>query len=133
MAVEFVISDLFPVPVDELYSSWLDSDLHTQMTGGKAEVSNQVGAKFTAWDGYIEGKNLDLEPPSRILQSWRTSDFGENDPDSILEITFIAQGGDTMVTIKHSVLPADGMRYHQGWVDAYFTPMRTFFQNKVGR
>ena len=128
MAVEFVISDLFPVSVEKLYSAWLDSDIHTKMTGGKAEVSDQVGGEFTAWDGYIEGKNLDLEPPSRILQSWRTSDFQENDTDSLLEITFIAQGGETMVTIKHSELPADGMQYHQGWVDAYFTPMRSYFQ-----
>lgn len=131
MAVEFVISEQFPVPTDELYFAWLDSDLHTKMTGGKAEVSDQVGGEFTAWDGYIKGKNQDLEPTNRILQSWRTSDFDEEDPDSLLEITFIPQGGETMVTIKHSELPEHGMQYHQGWIDAYFSPMRSYFEAKT--
>jgi uncharacterized protein YndB with AHSA1/START domain len=128
--IKFRISELFPATPEVLYKAWLNPDIHTDMTGGKAEVSDQVGEDFTAWDGYISGKNLELQPPLRILQSWRTTEFSASDPDSILEITFIPEGKETRIIIRHSDLPEHGMQYQQGWVDAYFTPMKEYFQEK---
>ena len=57
------------------------------MTGAKAKASKKVGAAFSAWDGYIVGKNVELVPGKRIVQSWRTSEFGPNDPDSTITVT----------------------------------------------
>ena len=128
MGIQFRVSELFRASPGSLYNAWLDSDLHSNMTGGKAQVSDQVGGVFTAWDGYIRGKNLELQPSMRILQSWRTTEFQDTDPDSLIEITFIPEGDDTRVTIRHSDLPEHGMQYQQGWVDAYFTPMKLYFQ-----
>ena len=127
MTIEFRISDLIPAPPEKIYHSWLDSESHSLMTGGKAEVSDKIGGEFSAWDGYISGKNLELNPPLRIMQTWRTSEFEETDPDSILEITFILEGKETRVTIRHTELPEHGMQYQQGWIDAYFTPMKKYF------
>jgi uncharacterized protein YndB with AHSA1/START domain len=128
MEVKFRISELFSKPPEYLYQAWLNSKLHSQMTGGKAQVSDQVGDDFTAWDGYITGKNLELQPSMRILQTWRTTEFDESDPDSLIEITFIPEGNETRIIIRHSDLPEHGMQYQQGWVDAYFTPMKDYFQ-----
>ena len=72
---------------------------------------------------------IELEYPTRILQKWRTTEFSEDDPDSILEIRFDLEGDQTRITIHHSGLPEHGMQYKQGWVDAYFTPMQDFFSN----
>ena len=128
MSVEFRISNLISAPPEELYHAWLDSEVHSKMTGGKAEISDQVGGKFSAWDGYIKGENLELNPPLRILQKWRTTDFQEEDPDSLVEITFIAEGKKTRITIRHTELPPHGMKYQQGWIDAYFDPMKSYFK-----
>ena len=57
------------------------------MTGGEAEVSNVNGATFQAWDGYLEGSNLELGPGKRILQNWRTSEFEDSDDFRILRIS----------------------------------------------
>lgn len=38
-----------------------------------------VGEAFEAWDGDIQGKNIELDPPKRILQLWRTSEFEDDD------------------------------------------------------
>ena len=130
MKIKFRISEVFPTPPETLFQAWLSSELHSSMTGSKAQVSDQVGGAFTTWDGYIKGKNLELQSPMRILQSWRTADFQNSDPDSLLEITFIHEGGDTRVTIRHSDLPEHGMQYQQGWVDSYFIPMKEYFQEK---
>ena len=130
MGIEFRITDLIPARPERIYHAWLNSKEHELMTGSPAEISDQVDGEFTAWDGYITGKNLELNPPLRIFQSWRTTEFEISDPDSLLEITFVAEGPATRVTIRHSELPDHGMQYQQGWIDAYFNPMKEYFMQK---
>jgi activator of HSP90 ATPase len=102
------------------------------MTGSPADVSSVVGESFEAWDGYITGKNLELEYPKRIFQQWRTVEFDDSDEDSYLEILFEAEGTGTRVTIIHTNLPDHGMQYRQGWIDAYFVPMQEYFGGDAG-
>ncbi len=132
MSVEFEVSDMFPVTPEIVYSAWLDSDEHGRMTGDTARVSAVAGEPFEAWGGYIQGRNLELEAGKRILQSWRTSEFEDSEPDSLLEIVFTPEGSATWVKIRHSNLPPNGMQYHQGWIDSYFTPMKEYFNKLVG-
>jgi len=127
MTILFKVSDVFPVSPQALYSAWLDSEAHSEMTGTKAEIQDQEVTPFSAGDGYIQGVNLELEPGVRILQHWRTRDFSEQDQDSTLEILLTPEGDGTRLTIIHSNLPEDGMQYKQGWVEHYFTPMRVYF------
>ena len=127
MGIEFEVSDVIPASPQALYSAWLNSEEHSKMTGSLAAVSATVGEQFEAWDGYIQGKNLELEPSKRILQLWRTTEFEEPDEDSVLEIVFEEEGLGTKVTIRHSNLPEHGMQYKQGWIDAYFIPMGKYF------
>ncbi len=127
MAITFEVSEVIPASPEAIYQAWLDSRAHTQMTGSPAKVSDQVGGPFEAWDGYIHGQNLELQPPTRIVQKWRTTEFEDSDEDSLVEIKLTAQGTGTLVTLRHSRLPDNGMQYKQGWVDAYFTPMKAYF------
>ena len=127
MKVNFEVSEEIRATTQKIYEAWLDSDQHSSMTGGEAIVSDLVGESFTAWDGYIEGKNIELDPGSRIVQHWRTSEFEDSDEDSRLEIDFKASGGNTLITIRHSNLPEHGMQYKMGWVENYFDPMKVYF------
>ena len=128
--MEFEISDLIPASPKEVYKAWLSSTAHSEMTGGDAKVSAEVGDTFEAWDGYITGRNLILEASKRIIQQWRTSEFKEDEKDSLLEIFFAEEDEGTRITIRHSELPEHGMQYKQGWVDSYFNPMKEYFGNK---
>jgi activator of HSP90 ATPase len=127
MVIDFEVSETIPAAQAAIYDAWLDSEGHSKMTGGGANVSNKVGESFDAWDGYIKGVNLELESPKRILQRWRTAEFDENDEDSLLEILLESEGEATRVAIRHSNLPEHGMQYRQGWIDAYFVPMKEYF------
>ena len=131
MSVEFDVSDVIPASPEEIYEAWLDSEEHSRMTGGQANVSSNVGDTFEAWDGYIQGQNLELEYPSRILQEWRTTEFDETEKDSRLEILLDPAGEGTSVIIRHSYLPEHGMQYQQGWIDAYLLPMKAYFGDKM--
>ena len=130
MNVEFEVSDIIPASQNQVYSAWLNSKEHSAMTGSPARVSADIGDKFEAWNGYIRGKNLELEQSRRILQYWRTSEFDDSDKDSLLEIIFEKAENGTRITIRHSHLPEHGMQYQQGWRDAYFTPMKAYFETR---
>jgi len=128
MQIKFEVSGLIPATPQDVYKAWLDSDQHEKMTGSSAKASDQVGGEFEAWDGYIQGVNVELNPNSRIFQSWRTTEFEESDEDSQLEIMLESHESGTQITIRHSNLPDHGMQYQQGWIDAYFTPMQEYFR-----
>ena len=111
-----------------VYNAWLSSEAHTDFTGGKALIDPSVGGLYTAWDAYISGKTLVTQAPRRIVQSWRTTEFAESDPDSTLELLFSAEGEGTRLILRQSELPdGTGPAYTQGWEDFYFKPMREFF------
>jgi len=100
------------------------------MTGGTASISERIGDIFNASDGYIEGKNLELDPNKRILQSWRTSQFEEHEEDSKIEILLNEVDGQTELVLHHTCLPESGEHYKEGWINHYFEPMKEFFQKK---
>ena len=121
-------SAVIPAQPEAIYAAWMSSKGHGEMTGSGAKVSARVGSRFSAWDGYISGKTLELTPHSRILQSWRTTDFTEEEPDSLLEILLAKTKGGARVTLNHSKIPAGhGPEYKKGWVDFYFKPMKEYF------
>ena len=130
MKIEFELSGLIDASPEIIYKAWLNSEEHSAMTGGDANVSDKVGEGFEAWDGYISGVNLELKENQRILQHWRTSEFEDSDEDSLLEILLEAKNGGTFITLKHSNLPPHGMQYKEGWVDNYFNPMNEYLGNK---
>jgi activator of HSP90 ATPase len=127
MGIEFEVSELIPATQESIYEAWLSSSRHSKMTGSPANVSSEEGEAFDAWDGYITGKNIELESPGRIFQEWRTIEFDNSDEDSHLEVLFESEGNGTRVTIRHTNLPDHGMQYRQGWIDAYFVPMKVYF------
>lgn len=125
--MEFTLRKEFNVSAETLYNAWLNSEEHTNMTGGKAIIGKLVGDRFSAWDGYITGTNLELKPSHSIIQSWRTTEFSKNDPDSLLELTFENISGRGRITLHHSNLEKDGLKYKEGWEEHYFEPMSDYF------
>jgi uncharacterized protein YndB with AHSA1/START domain len=116
------------VSAERVYRAWMDSKEHGDFTGGEAEIDPRVGGRFAAWDGYIQGTTLALEPHRRIIQTWRTTEFPPGSPDSRLEVVLEDEGGGARVTLIHSDIPeGQGESYRQGWDESYFTPMQAYF------
>jgi uncharacterized protein YndB with AHSA1/START domain len=126
------LSVFIPAPPQAVYRAWLDSEQHTQFTGSPALIDPREGGEFTAWDGYIRGTILELDPDRRILQAWRTTDFSDQDSDSRVEIHLEEAGGGANLRLLHSQIPdnqADG--YAQGWQEYYFDPILEYFKGKT--
>ena len=130
MKETFELTEFFNVPPSLIYNAWLNSDLHSKMTGGEARCSKEVNGAFTAWNGYIWGKNISLKLNKEIIQSWRTSEFGEEDEDSVITIKFKKTvSGGTEFHLIHKNIPSGQTQYYQGWKDHYLNPMKTFFSS----
>ncbi|MFT7155364.1 MAG: activator of HSP90 ATPase [Parvicella sp.] len=125
--MNFTITTTINAKAEAIYNAWLNSEQHSQMTGGEAIVSDKVDGTFWAWDGYIEGKNIELIPFNKIVQLWRTAEFKENEIDSTIELTLEETNGSTLITLVHSNLSEAGEQYIEGWKDNYFTPMAMYF------
>ncbi len=128
MGVSFELRERFALSPEVLYEAWMDGTRHGQMTGGEATIDQGIGGEFSAWDNYISGKTLELVPNRRIVQSWRSVEFGPDDADSRLEIELEADGDGTVLVLRHSNIPDGQPDYQQGWIDNYFEPMHDFFK-----
>lgn len=131
MALERIrLTDSLPTKPATAWAAWIDGEQHTKMTGGAATSDPRVGGEFTAWGGYIKGVHLALTEGSRVVQTWRTSEFDEEHSDSRLEVIFEDDDdGGTKITIIHSDLPeGTGAQYEQGWMERYIAPMQAYFR-----
>jgi activator of HSP90 ATPase len=126
------LATTFDASPDDVYEAWISGDLHAAMTGSAATSVKRKGGAFTAWDGYISGTHVELEPGKRILQSWRTKEFPDKAPDSVLEIRLARTGKATRITLLQSGIP-DGQSdmYTDGWQKFYFDPMTVYFETKT--
>ena len=101
------------------------------MTGGEAKIAGRVGGSYTAWDGYISGKTLELTRGARIVQSWRTSKFATGDRDSTITVELAPTKSGTRLTLEHRGVPDGQTSYEKGgWRDHYFVPMKAYFERQ---
>ncbi len=113
----------------EVYDAFVDAKKHSAFTGSKATGDGKVGSKFTAWDGYISGKFLELEEGKRIVQEWVTTEWPEGYPPSHLELTLRETREGTEVSLVHSDVPAEQAEdLKEGWNDYYWKPLRDYFK-----
>ncbi len=125
---DFTIVFELETTAEDLYQAWLDGSRHSAFTGGEADIDKNIGGIYTAWDAYIQGVNLSLEYPKRILQSWRTTEFPEGSPDSMLELTMENIDGGVRVELTHTHIPeGQHQQYYDGWHEHYIEPMKRYF------
>ncbi len=113
--------------VEKLFSIYMDRKKHSAATGGEAKINSKVGTSFSAWDGYINGKNLQIVKNVLIVQTWRSADFSTSDTDSIFMLAFEKKGKNAVVHMVHGNIPEhqyEGLK--KGWNDFYWKPWKKY-------
>src|SRR4030067_1186749 len=93
---------VIPATPEEVYDAFIDAKKHSAFTGAKATCDPKVGGEFTAWDGYILGRNLELEKGKRSGQEWITTEWPAGYAPSKLEFTFRKVKGGSEIKIINS-------------------------------
>jgi activator of HSP90 ATPase len=123
---------LIPATPDEVYDAFMEAKKHSAFTGSKATSDPKVGGEFTAWDGYISGRNLELVKGKKIVQEWSTTDWPDKFPPSRLELTFKEVKGGTEISMIHSNVPAEQADdLAEGWNEFYWKPMKEYFTKRA--
>ncbi|MBI4044455.1 MAG: SRPBCC domain-containing protein, partial [Candidatus Diapherotrites archaeon] len=59
----------------EVFEALMDSKKHSAFTSSKCRIGMETGEKFSAYDGYIYGENLEIVADKKIVQSWTCTDW----------------------------------------------------------
>lgn len=126
-----VITDsvVLPADADRLFAMYLDPAEHQAFTGYPVTIGAEPGAEFAAFEGQLSGQILHVVPPRLIVQSWRSTQFRDTDPDSTLILSFAAEGNGGRIELVHLDVPdhdIEGVK--QGWGKFYWTPWREYLQ-----
>jgi activator of HSP90 ATPase len=118
----------FNASAHSVYEVLMDSKSHGKFTGGNAKISRKIGGKFSVYDGYATGKNLELIPDMRIVQTWRASDWNV-DQESQVTFDIEPTKDGCLLRFNHSNVPEEQVSaIKQGWIDFYWQPMKELFE-----
>jgi uncharacterized protein YndB with AHSA1/START domain len=129
MAMRNVIrqSVVLPASAEKLFEMYINPLTHQAITGVSVEIGDKRGSKFKAFNGALTGTILEVIKPKLIIQSWRSTNFMTEDPDSTLILSFTSEGDKGRIDLIHLDVPNqdyDGV--NQGWEKYYWTPWRTY-------
>ena len=120
-------SVVLPATAERLYATYLDPALHAAVTGAPVTVSAEPGSLFRAFGGQISGTMLSAIAPRLIVQSWRSINFHDADPDSTLILAFAPEGQDGRIDLIHIDVPEqDYQGVTEGWEKYYWTSWRRY-------
>lgn len=111
----------------DLYELYMNAKKHSAATGTATKISEKEGAKYSAGDDYITGKNLVLLKNKMIVQTWKAADWDQQEQDSIFILTFEQRGKDAVLNMVHANLPdkhAESIK--KGWTIYYWNPWKAY-------
>ena len=93
-------------------------------------ISREAGGAFSAFDGYITGRNVELVPNQRIVQAWRAGSWDAG-VYSIVRFELKPQGSGTRLIMDHDGFP-EGAResLESGWKEHYWQPLSKYLDSK---
>jgi activator of HSP90 ATPase len=114
----------------DIYEAFMDSKIHSKFTESKAVISRDIGGKYSIFEGSLNGKNVELIPDKKIVQTWRSE--GENWPKGYYStITLILEPVDegTMIKFTHIDIPEGAYEsVKKGWNEYYWEPLRELLE-----
>ncbi len=119
----------FNASTHEVYELLMDENKHAEFTGASANISRKVGGEFSVWGDYATGKNVELIPDKKIVQTWRASDWPDN---AISTVTFKlnSKDGSCELRFSQSGIPKDFVKdISKGWEDNYWKLMQKYLSS----
>lgn len=97
-----------------------------ELANKPVEISRAPGGAFSAFGGYVTGRQLELVPGQRIVQAWRAGGW-QPGMYSIAKFELSAQGQGTKLIFDHTGFPqGDAAHLLEGWKGNYWEPLEKF-------
>ena len=120
-----------PATAAELYRIYLSPKSHAAITGAPVKIGSKPGSAFRAFNGALSGRMLCTRPGRMIVQTWRSTNFGPEDLDSTLVLTFWPRGKSGRIQLVHvNVADRDVRGVTEGWKKYYWKPWRAYLTKR---
>jgi len=121
---------LFNTSAQDLYDMLINARKLTKITGGKATNTPEIGGKFTAWDDYISGTNIELTPGKKIVQKWTCQDFPYNHmTDVTIELKKKSDKQTELIFTQSNVPDEFYEDINEGWNQFYWEPIKDYIED----
>jgi len=125
MPRQIIMATLLPAPPERLFDMYLDPAAHAAITGAPVMIAPSPGAPFHAFNGFLTGTILHVEPKRLIVQTWRSVNFPADALDSVLVLSFWRQEGGGRIELVHVNVPVEDFAgVSNGWEQYYWAPWR---------
>ncbi len=117
-----------PASPAQVYAILADAEALSALSGTSGQAGRLPGEEFSAFDGHVTGRQIDLVPDQRVVQAWRFPVW-EPGQYTIVRFTLEAEAGGTRLTIDQDGEPeeADALGCHQTWHDHLDANWPTFY------
>jgi activator of HSP90 ATPase len=93
------------------------------LASAPTQITDQPGAAFSLFGGYITGRNVELEPDKRIVQAWRAGSWPPH-IYSIASFELIDHPGGCRLVFDHRGFPSEAAdSLAKGWQAHYWAPL----------
>jgi activator of HSP90 ATPase len=115
---------------DKIYQLLMNENLHSAFTGTKASISTKVNGKFSVFDGYCHGYNIELVRAKLIVQAWHFDEDGwPADHYSICSFKFDQDGIKTIISFIQTDVPEHKVSaLKDGWKQFYWDPIKDYLK-----
>jgi len=123
----FTITEKFLCRPEDLFECFVDSNHVKAYTGGDAIVSKEKGGKFKLFGGSVEGENVEVEYPKKLVQKWRFNTWPEGHYSTVT-ITFEEKDSKTVCKLTQTGVPKeDRERTEKGWTGNFWSRIKGIF------
>jgi uncharacterized protein YndB with AHSA1/START domain len=94
------------------------------------QVDARVGGSLALFGGEITGRYSQVEPPKRLVHTWRTTQWPAEAPDAIITWELAPDGQGTQLTMTQQPFPSEEERqsHEERWDALFLKPMKTWLE-----
>ena|SRR5271165_7397859 len=123
----------FVATPERVYQLLTNSAEFAAATERPAEIVPTEGSAFSLFGGYIQGRQIELVPGERIVQSWRGVDWAPG-THSLVRFTLKPEGNGTRLLLDHDAYPEGPSPMYPSWHEHlssnwpvfYFEPLEKY-------
>jgi activator of HSP90 ATPase len=115
---------------EQIYHLIMDQKKHSAFTGLKATISTKINGKFSVFDGYCHGYNIELEEGEKIVQAWHFAEDGwPDDHFSICTFALTPAGNKTKLSFVQTNVPEQhAPSLSEGWKQFYWNAIKKYLK-----
>ena len=120
---------------EKIYHMLMDQKEHAAFTGSKATIDPKVNGKFSVFDGYCHGYNIELTEGKSIVQAWHFAEDGwPEDHFSICTFNMEQAGNKTKLRFSQTKVPEHKVEsLKDGWREFYWEAMKAYLKKNRSR